>query len=166
MPEPKTRPTTASVAGFIERQPDEQTRADCQTLVALMEGVTRRKAVMWGPSIIGFGTYRLVYANGSEADWPIAAFSPRGKDLTIYLLDVFERHPELMRKLGKHRTGKVCLYIRRLADVDMRVLKELVVASLVTLRERQRLRPATSPPARPSPREAPGRRRRARSGAP
>src|SRR5688572_25364031 len=85
MPELKTRPTTASVTGFIERQPDEQTRADCLTLVALMEQVTGEKAVMWGPSIIGFGTYRLVYADGSEADWPIAGFSPRKKDLTIYL---------------------------------------------------------------------------------
>jgi len=138
MPEPKTRPTTASVTGFIQRQPDEQTRADCLTLVALMEQVTGEKAVMWGPSIIGFGAYRLGYADGSEADWPIAAFSPRKKDLTIYLMDVFERRPELMKKLGKHRTGKVCLYIRRLADVDMKVLKELVVASVRYRREKHR----------------------------
>ena len=130
MPEPKTRPTTASVTGFIQRQPDEQTRADCLALVALMEKVTGEKAVMWGPSIIGFGTFPLVYADGSTADWPVAAFSPRKKDLTLYLMDVFERHPELMKKLGKHRTSKVCLYIRRLADVDMKVLKELVVASV------------------------------------
>ena len=130
MPVLKTRPTTASVTGFIKRQSDEQTRADCLTLVALMKQVTGEKAVMWGPSMIGFGTYRLVYANGSEADWPIAAFAPRKKDLTIYLMDIFERRPDLMKKLGKHRTGKVCLYIRRLADVDMKVLKELVAASV------------------------------------
>ena len=129
MPKPRTRRTTASVTGFIKRQPDEQTRADCRTLVALMEQVTGEKAVMWGPSIIGFGTWRLVYADGSEADWPVAGFSPRKTDLTIYLMDVFERRPGLMKKLGKHRTGKVCLYIRRLADVDLEVLKELVVAS-------------------------------------
>jgi hypothetical protein len=138
MPEPKTRPTTASVTGFIKRQPDEQTRADCLTLVALMEQVTGEKAVMWGPSIIGFGTWRLVYADGREADWPIAGFSPRKKDLTIYLMGVFERHPELMKKLGKHRTGKVCLYIRRLADVEMKVLKELVAASVRYGREKDR----------------------------
>ena len=138
MPEPKTRPTTASVSGFIKRQPGEQTRADCLTLVALMEKVTGEKAVMWGPSIIGFGTRRLVYANGSETEWPIAAFSPRKRDLTIYLMDVFERRPELMSKLGTHRTGKVCLYIRRLADVDMKVLKELVAASIRYTREKQR----------------------------
>ena len=138
MPEPKTRPTTESVAGFIKRQPDEQTRADCLTLVALMEQVTGERAVMWGPSIIGFGAYRLVYADGSEADWPIAGFSPRKKDLTIYLMDVFERHPELMKKLGKHRTGKVCLYIRRLADVDMKVLRELLVTSVRYRREKDR----------------------------
>ena len=99
MPEPKTRPTTASVTGFIKRQPDDQTRADCLTLVALMEQVTGEKAVMRGPSIIGFGSYQLVYANGSEAGWPIAAFSPRKKALTIYLMDVFERHPELSARL-------------------------------------------------------------------
>lgn len=138
MPEPKTRPTTASVAAFIKRQPGEQTRADCLALVALMEQVTGEKAVMWGASIIGFGAYRLGYADGSEADWPIAAFSPRKTDLTLYLMDVFERRPELMKKLGKHRTGKVCLYIRRLADVDLKVLKELVVASVRYRREKHR----------------------------
>lgn len=138
MPELKTRPTRASVTGFIKRQPDKQTRADCLTLVALMEKVTGEKAVMWGPSIIGFGTHPLVYADGSEAAWPIAAFSPRKKDLVVYLMDVFERRPELMEKLGKHRTGKVCLYIRRLADVDLKVLKDLVVASGRYLRERRR----------------------------
>ena len=136
MPELKTRPTTASVTGFIKRQPDEQTRADCLTLVALMEKVTGEKAVMWGPSIIGFGSYRLAYADGSEADWPVAGFSPRKKDLTIYLMGVFDRHPELMKKLGRFRTGKVCLYIKRLADVDMKVLKGLIVASVRYAREK------------------------------
>ena len=138
MPELKTRPTRASVTRFIQRQPDEQTRADCLTLVAMMKEVTGEKAVMWGPSIIGFGAFRLVYANGSEADWPIAAFSPRQRDLTLYLMDVFERRPELMKKLGKHRTGKVCLYIRRLADVDLKVLKKLVVASVGYGRKKRR----------------------------
>lgn len=136
MAEPKTKPTKASVAAYLKRLPDEQKRADCLTLVALMEKVTGEKAVMWGPSIVGFGEYRLVYANGSEAPWPIAAFSPRKSDLTLYLMGVFDRHPELMKKLGKHRTGKVCLYIRRLADVDIKVLRELVAASVRYLRER------------------------------
>jgi Domain of unknown function (DU1801) len=138
MAEPKTKPTKTSVAAFIQRQPDEQTRADCLALVSLMEQVTGENAVMWGPSIIGFGTYRLVYANGSEADWPIAGFSPRKKDLTIYLMGVFDRHPELMKKLGRYRTGKVCLYIKRLADVDRKVLKEMVVASMRYTREKHR----------------------------
>ena len=136
MAEPKTRPTRASVAAYIKRLPDERTRADCLTLVSLMERVTGEKAVMWGPSIIGFGTYRLAYADGSEADWPIAGFSPRKQDLTIYLMGVFDRRADLMRKLGKHRTGKVCLYIKRLADVDMKVLKELVAASVGYMREK------------------------------
>jgi hypothetical protein len=136
MAAPKTRPTKASVAAYIRRLPDERTRADCLTLVALMEKVTGEKAVMWGPSIIGFGTYRLAYADGSEADWPIAGFSPRKQDLTLYLMGVFDRRADLMKKLGKHRTGKVCLYIKRLADVDMKVLKELVAASVGYGRER------------------------------
>ena len=133
---PKTRPTRASVAAYIKRLPDERTRADCDTLVALMERVTGEKAVMWGPSIIGFGAYRLPYADGSEADWPIAAFSPRKTDLTIYLGGGCDRYADLMKKLGKHRTGKVCLYIRRLADVDMKVVKDLVAASMRYARER------------------------------
>ena len=136
MAEPKTRPTRASVAAYIKRLPDQQTRADCLTLASLMEKVTGEKAVMWGPNIIGFGTYRLAYADGSEADWPIAGFSPRKRDLTIYLMGVFDRRADLMKKLGKHRTGKVCLYIRRLADVDMKVLKELVAASVGYAREK------------------------------
>ena len=136
MAAPKTRPTKASVAAYIRRLPDERTRADCLTLVALMEKVTGEKATMWGPSIIGFGTYRLAYADGSEADWPVAAFSPRKQDLTLYLMGVFDRRADLMKKLGKHRTGKVCLYVKRLADVDMKVLKELVTASVRYGRER------------------------------
>jgi uncharacterized protein DUF1801 len=136
MAEPKTRPTRASVAATIKRLPDERTRADCRTLVSLMEKVTGEKAVMWGASIIGFGTYRLGYADGSGADWPIAAFSPRKSDLTIYLGGGCDRYADLMKKLGKHRTGKVCLYIKRLADVDMKVLKELVAASMGYAREK------------------------------
>lgn len=138
MAEPKTRPTRASVAAYIKRLPDEQTRVDCKTLVALMQKVTGEKAVMWGPSIIGFGTYRLSYADGSEADWPISAFSPRKQDLTIYVGGGCDRYADLMSKLGKHRTGKVCLYIKRLADVDMKVLKQIVVASLRYMREKYR----------------------------
>ena len=116
MPELKTRPTRASVTGFIKRQPDEQTRADCLTLVALMEKVTGEKAVMWGPSIIGFGSWQLLYANGSEAPWPIAAFSPRKKDLVLYLMDVFERHPELMKKLGKQMRDEQRSALAALSD--------------------------------------------------
>ena len=136
MAEPKTKPTKVSVAAYIKRLPDGQTRADCLTLVALMGKATDEKAVMWGPSIIGFGEYRLVYANGSEANWPIAAFSPRKSDLTVYVGGGCGRYAELMKKLGKHRTGKVCLYIKRLADADMKVLRELVPASVRYMREK------------------------------
>jgi len=132
------RRTGAPVEEFLARVPNEQQREDARRLCAMMQQITGEPPAMWGTGIIGFGTYRLVYANGTEADWPIAGFSPRKKELTIYLIDVFERHPELMKKLGKHRTGKVCLYIRRLADVDMKVLKELITASVRYRREKDR----------------------------
>ena len=138
MAEPKTRPTGASVDAFLKTVEDDQKRADSLALVKLMKQATRAEPKMWGPSIIGFGTYRLGYADGTEADWPIAAFSPREKELTVYLMGVFDRHPELMKKLGKYRTGKVCLYIKRLADVDMKVLKELIAASVRYMREKYR----------------------------
>jgi hypothetical protein len=137
MAEPKTRPTKASVAAFIKRLPDERTRADCLTLIAIMEKATGEKAVMWGPSIVGFGRYSLAYADGSEADWPITGFSPRKQDLTLYVLGGFDGRAALLKNLGKHRTGKVCLYIKRLADVDMKVLKAIVEAQVRHMRKRR-----------------------------
>jgi hypothetical protein len=91
---------------------------------------------MWGPSIVGFGEYHLVYESGREGDWPIAGFSPRKKELTLYIAGGFDRYAALMKKLGKYRTGKVCLYIKRLADVDMKALEELVAASVRYMREK------------------------------
>ena len=134
----KTVPTGASVEKFIRSVPDPVRRSDAEALAAIFTETVREPAVMWGPSIIGFGTYPLRYADGSTADWPVAAFSPRKKDLTVYLMGVFESHPELMKKLGKHRTGKVCLYLRRLEDVDAKVLRQLVVASVRHVRKKYR----------------------------
>jgi len=90
---------------------------------------------MWGPSIVGFGTYQYKYASGREGDWPVAAFSPRKKDLTLYLMIGFEKRTELMQKLGKHSTGKSCLYIKRLSDIHVPTLKKLIKASLKDLRD-------------------------------
>jgi hypothetical protein len=131
--EPKTVPTGASVKAFIAAQPDAQRRADCQALAKLMEAATGEKARMWGDAIIGFGNYRLAYANGRSALWPVAAFSPRKNDLTLYIGASFARREELLARLGKHKTGKVCVYIKRLADVDAEVLADLVQASVDTM---------------------------------
>jgi Domain of unknown function (DU1801) len=130
MAEPKTKLTKESVTAFLKRATDEATRADCLALVRLMEEASGEKARMWGTSIVGFGLTHLVYASGREVDWPLIAFSPRKKELTLYGMGGADRHPELMKKLGKHGTGKGCLYIKRLADVDMKVLKALVTASV------------------------------------
>jgi hypothetical protein len=129
MAEPKTKPTKVSVAAFLKRATDDATRADCLALVKLMEQASGEKARMWGASIVGFGIRHYVYASGREGDWPLIAFSPRKKELVLYGVAGANRSAAL-EKLGKHRTGKGCLYIKRLADVDMKVLKALVTASV------------------------------------
>jgi hypothetical protein len=137
MAEAKTRPTGASVADFIATVPDEVKRADCQVLVKLMQKATGRKAEMWGDAIVGFGRYEITYANGSKADWPVIGFSPRKNDLTVYLMEGFDQQQALLAKLGKHKTGKVCLYLKRLSDVDMAVLTDLVDHSVQAMAGRR-----------------------------
>jgi hypothetical protein len=128
--EPKTRPTKASVPEFIANLDDPQKREDSQTLCALMEKVTKAQPVMWGPSIIGFGTIALHYANGKSLDWPLAGFSPRKDAMTLYIGNGFDGYDELLAKLGKHKVSKACLYIKKLADVDQKVLKKMVEQSV------------------------------------
>ena len=130
---PKTVPTKASVKDFIAAQPDEQRRADCLALLKLMQAATGEKAVMWGGAIVGFGAYRTSYANGSTGDWPVVAFSPRKNDLTLYITPGFEGREALLATLGKHKTGKVCLYLKRLSDADPNVLKAIVEASVAAM---------------------------------
>lgn len=137
MAEAKTRPTGASVADFIATVPDPVKRTDCQALVKLMQKATGRKAEMWGDAIVGFGRYEVVYANGSTSEWPVIGFSPRKNDLTVYLMEGFDQQQALLSKLGKHKTGKVCLYLKRLADVDMAVLGELVEHSVQSMATRR-----------------------------
>ncbi len=134
---PKTVPTGASVKDFIAAVPDAQRRADCTAVARLMQAATGEMPVMWGSAIVGFGSYRQQYANGSTGDWPVVAFSPRRNDLTLYLMPGFEGASELMARLGKHKTGKVCLYLKRLADVDLAVLDELIRASVATMAPRR-----------------------------
>lgn len=129
--EPKTRPTDASVEAFIAAIPDEKKRLDAQKLIDIFREITNEKPVMWGPSIIGFGSQRLKYASGQELDWPIIGFSPRKANLVLYLsLDGYAKYDDLLSKLGKHSTGKACLYIKRISDVDENVLRELITASV------------------------------------
>ena len=135
MAEPKTKPTKASVKEFLNQIPDKERREDCLAVAKIMEEITGDKPKMWGPSIVGFGTWHYKYASGREGDWPVAAFSPRKKDLTLYLTPGYEKHTELMQKLGKHSTGKSCLYIKRLSDIHMPTLKKLIKVSIKDLHD-------------------------------
>lgn len=134
---PKTVPTQASVKDFIDAVADDTRRADCKVLLKMMQGATGQKACLWGDAIVGFGTYRQQYANGSTGDWPVAAFSPRKNDLTVYLMPGFEQQQDLLARLGKHKTGKVCLYLKRLADVDQAVLAQLIDVSVAAMAPRR-----------------------------
>jgi Domain of unknown function (DU1801) len=133
MAELKTKPTNASVKDFINQIPEKERRDDCFAIAKLMEEVTREKPKMWGPSIVGFGTYHYKYDSGREGDWLVTGFSPRKKDLTLYIMMGFEKHAELMKQLGKHGTGKSCLYIKRLSDIHMPTLKKLIKESVKQL---------------------------------
>ncbi|MXZ75163.1 MAG: DUF1801 domain-containing protein [Gemmatimonadetes bacterium] len=136
MSELKTRPTDASVEAFIDAVDHPRRREDARTLLALMQRVTGEQPVMWGPAIVGYGSYHYRYASGQEADWPITGFSPRKQNLSIYIMTGFEESDELLTRLGKHKTGKSCLYVNKLADVDLDVLEKLVRASVAEMKRR------------------------------
>ena len=130
MAEAKTKPTDQSVESFINKIPDPQTREDCFTIARLMKEATRSEPRMWGSSIVGFGITQYKYANGREADWPLIGFSPRKQNLTLYIMSGSGSHAELLEKLGKHSVAKSCLYIKRLADIDLPTLKKLIRESV------------------------------------
>lgn len=130
MAELKTKPTDQSVRDFLNQIPDEERRENCFALAKLMQEITGSKPKMWGPSIVGFGSYHYKYASGREGDWMLTGFSPRKKDLTLYIMMGFDKHPELMKQLGKHSVGKSCLYIKRLSDIHLPTLKKLIKASV------------------------------------
>jgi len=132
----KTRPTDASVEAFIDAVEHPRRREDARTLLELMHRVTGEEPVMWGPSIVGYGSYHYRYASGQEADWPVVGFSPRKQNLSIYIMTGFEASDELLSRLGKHKTGKSCLYVNKLADVDLDVLESLVRASVAAMKRR------------------------------
>jgi hypothetical protein len=136
MPENKTKATPASVSEFIAAIGDENKRADAKALAKIMQSATGEKPKLWGPSIIGFGSHHYKYESGREGDMPLAGFSPRKAAMVLYGMG-FEGAEKLLGKLGKHTTGKGCLYIKKLADVDRKVLEELVAKSVAVRRARQ-----------------------------
>ncbi len=136
MPANKTEPTKASVEEYIASRASEQQQADCQFLLSLHAQVTRQPPTMWGPSIVGFGSYRYTYESGRTGEAPLAGFAIRGRELVVYLNCEEEKQQSLLSRLGKHRMTKSCLYLKRLADVDTSVLEQLVVDSVAAVKRR------------------------------
>jgi hypothetical protein len=132
----KTKPTGASVADYIASRANEQQRADCKELMALLKRATGKSPRMWGPSIVGYGSYRYTYESGRTGDAPLAGFALRGRELVVYLLAEGEGQQTLLSRLGKHKMGKACLYFKRLADLDGSVLEQLVAGSVAEVKQR------------------------------
>src|SRR5260221_10762058 len=138
MPENKPRPTEQSVAQFLAAIPDEQRRQDCQTLAALMTKATGSEPRLWGSSIVGFGQYHYVYESGREGDMMLVGFSPRKPALVLYGMGGVEQREALLEKLGKYKTGKGCLYIKKLEDVHLPTLKKLIERSVKEAKKKDR----------------------------
>ena len=134
--ENETKPTTASVAEYIASRADERQRRDCQSLMALFSRITKQSPTMWGPSIVGYGSYEYSYESGRTGEAPVAGFAIRGRDLVVYLLADGDTSRALLSRLGRHRMGKSCLYFKRLADLDVAVLEQLVVESVAEVKRR------------------------------
>lgn len=137
MTENKTKQTAVSVAAYIAALADETKRADALELVKLMQSATGEEPKMWGPSIIGFGSYHYTYDSGREGDMPLVGFSPRKPAFVLYGMRGAGNAEALLARLGKHTTGKGCVYIKRLSDVDLKVLKELIVKSVAASRKKK-----------------------------
>lgn len=136
MAENKTKPTGASVEKYIASRANAQQRADCRELMALFKKLTGQPPRMWGPSIVGYGSYRYTYESGRTGEAPLAGFAIRGRDLVVYLMPEGEEQESLLSRLGKHRMGKSCLYFRQLADLDRSALERLVAGSIADVRRR------------------------------
>lgn len=131
----KTKKNSASVSAFISGVKDEQKRADCKTIMKMMKSVTGKQPKMWGKSIVGYDSYHYTYASGKQGDWPVIAFSPRASTITLYIMSGFDEYADLMKKLGKHKTGKSCLYIQKLEDVDVKVLERIMKKSVAWMKK-------------------------------
>jgi len=138
MAELKTKQTTKSVEKFLNAIPEENTRRDCFTILKVMKQATKSEPKMWGSSIVGFGQYHYKYESGREGDWFLTGFSPRKQNLTLYLMGGLNRHTDLLKRLGKHKTAKGCLYLKSLDTIDISVLKVLVTKSVEDVRRMHR----------------------------
>jgi len=137
MAENKTKPTDARVEDYIASRANAQQRTDCRDLMVLFKKVTRQSPRMWGPSIVGYGSYRYTYESGRTGEAPLAGFAIRGRELVVYLVAEGEEPRSLLSTLGKHKMGKACLYFKQLADLDRSVLEKLVVGSVAQVRRRR-----------------------------
>ncbi len=136
MAENKTKPTKKNAESIITKIGDAQKEKDCKTILMLMKKITKEKAVLWGDSLIGFGTYHYKYDSGREGDYFLTGFSPRKENISIYIIPGFEKHERLMKKLGKHKTGKSCLYIKKLDDINLKLLETLIRDSVEQMKKR------------------------------
>lgn len=136
MTENKTKPTAASIEDYIASRANPQQQADCRVLMALLRKVTRQTPKMWGPSIVGYGSYRYTYESGRTGEAPLTGFAIRGRELVVYLVAEGERQKALLARLGKHKIGKSCLYFKQLADLDKSVLEQLVAGSVAEVKRR------------------------------
>ena len=136
MYEAKTKPSAASVLGYVDAIKDEQRREDCHALIVMLTRVTKCEPKMWGPSIVGFGSYHYRYASGHQGDAPLAGFSSRKAAISIYVMAGFEGSESLLAQLGKHKAAKACLYVKRLADIDLKILRKLASGSVAEMKRR------------------------------
>ncbi|NJN63510.1 MAG: DUF1801 domain-containing protein [Acidobacteria bacterium] len=136
MAEAKTKPTKVSVAEYLNAIEDDARRADCKALAKLMQTITKQKPKMWGPSIVGFGSYKYTFESGHSGESCATGFASRKGDISVYLLASTPESEKLLGKLGKHKMGKACLYIKRLSDVDLDVLEALIAGSYAEIKRR------------------------------
>ncbi len=136
MAELKTKPNQQSVKDFLNSIKDQQKRADCFAVLETMKSISKEQPVMWGSSIVGFGTYHYKYNSGREGDWMKIGFSPRKEAITLYIMSGFSEYESLLKKLGKHKTGKACLYIKKLPDINLDILEELIRQSINSVTKR------------------------------
>lgn len=132
----KTQPSEQNVMAYLDQIEDPQQKEDALSILEMMKGISKEPPKMWGDSMVGFGSYHYKYASGREGDWFLTGFSPRKKQISLYIMAGFEAHEDLLKNLGKYKTGKSCLYIKKLSDIDTEVLEKLIRKSVEYMREK------------------------------